>query len=269
MTQQQAVNKDLVRYAGRFLKQGGDKSPLLEFIGTITSWDVENSPFTNDNGKTDSLVVWQFDRIQIIRLRDDSGPYPHDTAEIKIKYSEAMRSGFGLFQSSVNEALGLPSNESDLDKMIGQTFHLESYRYNWGKIPGSTSVDNNGDTFGDVWKVISMNDNGAGPVVAATVAPIAPPVQAPLPATAPVVQPAPAPQVAAPVASTLAVISDTEVLALLNGKDKASFVKEVVASEPIRTSTLFVDLMNDAWLARQIANGVVTKDEGTGIYSVA
>ena len=233
MTTQQVdqVNKDLVRYSGRTLQSGGDKSPLLEFKGHATTWDVRPSNF---EGQAVNIIL-AFDRVEVLQLRNDGEPYPYDVAELTVKHSSAMRSGFGFFIASVNKSLGVPTDESDLDLFTGKNWHMKTEKFNWGKIPNSQSPDANGDTWGDIW---------IGELVGSTVLPN------------------PLPQIVE------AMTASERALGILNGKNKADFLTSALVHPDIRgDSSMISSIVNDSWLAGQIANGVVTAN-ADGTYTV-
>ena len=122
-SQVEQVNKDLFRYAGRSLEAGGDKLPLTEFLGTCSEWDASKSPFPNDDS---IFLVFKFEKVTVVKLRQDSQPYPYDTAELRIKHSTAQRSGFGFLQASINRALGVTDDVSDLEMMVGKAWHMKA-----------------------------------------------------------------------------------------------------------------------------------------------
>jgi len=237
---QASINKEVLRYSGRNLVSGGDKSPLLHFKGRGLSWDVEPSPYQGDDSR---FVVLKFDRVQVLRLEENSQPYPYDTAELRIKHSGSLRSQFGIFMASFNKACGLVQSESDLDMFAGQDWELEAYPYNWGKIPNSTVADANGDTWSNVWK-------------ATKVAGVAP-SNSPAPVQAPV---------------TNAVQGETLAFQLLHGKNKSEFIPLVVNNEELKKDApLFSSIVGDQWLASKIASGevVLQEDQTHTVVSLA
>jgi hypothetical protein len=237
---QQAINKEVLRYSGRNLTSSGDKSPLKHFKGHGIDWDVEASPFQNDQSR---FVVLKFDRVQVIRLDEGSQPYPYDTAEIRIKHSGTLRSQFGIFMGYFNAACGLQQTESDLDKFVGADWEMEAYPNNWGKIPNSSVADANGDTWSDVWR-ISLT-NGTNPVITP-----------------------------APVTATVPTQASGETLAfqLLHGKNKSDFIPLVVNNDVLKADApLFSSIVGDQWIASKIASGeiLLNTDQTYTVVSLA
>lgn len=229
----QEVDKNLFRFAGRELAGGGDRTPLEEFIGKMTDWDVVKSNF----GDGVHNIVMRFSDIEVIKVRDGSGPYPFDHAEIAIKHSGSERSGFGMLISSMDKSLGTGKQQSDLDNYVGQEWHFRTERFNWGKIPGSTVADDNGDTWGNVWFAeLNIASAAANAFVETPVAEVE--------------------------------VADEDLTAeellfkLLDGKTQSEWIPEVVQNKVIQSDIpLFGSVMNNQWLAGQIAQGTVTKDD--------
>ena len=235
------VNKDLMRYAGRQLKEGGDKSPLLDFIGRGVDWDAEPSPF----GDGAVFVVFKFDKVEVKRLRPDAGPHPQDTAELKLKHSEAKRSGFGFFQASMNRALGIQDAESDLDKFKGETWYVHSEPYNWGKMrlregqARPSAMDDEGNVWSDVYYISKANGQSTATVVET--------------------------QPTAPVAEQ---DSESIALGILNGKTMSEAIPELVTHTAIQAdATLMNSIIERRWLPTLEAAGKVVKDANE-VYTV-
>ena len=236
MTQQemnQEVDKNLFRFAGRELAGGGDRTPLTEFIGTLNEWDVRPSPF----GDGSHQIVLKFSGVQVISVREGSGPYPFDSAEVAIKHSGSERSGFGILVSSMDKALKIDKVQSDMDNYLTHEWHFKTERFNWGKIPGSTVADENGDTWGDVWTA-----SASGSANAFVEAPTA-------------VAEAPAPVEENLTAEEIA-------FSLLDGKTQSEWIPDVVSNSTIQQDmSLFQSIMSNQWLASKIASGEVTRDD--------
>ena len=233
MTQEsmnQEGDKNLFRFAGRELAGGGDRTPLTEFTGKLTSWDVAKSQFD----ATIHNIVFKFEGVQVISVQEGSGPYPFDHAEISIKHSGSERSGFGMLVSSMDKALGATKQQSDLDKYVGQEWHFRTERFNWGRIPGSTVADENGDTWGNIW-IAELAGVTASTFVEA-------PVKEPV--------------------ITEALTPEEKALALLDGKTQSEWIPEVVQDTEIQQDmALFQSIMSNQWLASKIASGAVTQDD--------
>jgi hypothetical protein len=233
-----AINKEVLRYSGRQLSAGGDKSPLIEFIARGVDWDVVPSHF-NPN---DMMMVFKSDQVQVIRLREGAPAYLFDTAEISVKHSGSEKSGFGFLQASLNKALGLTKETSDLEFFKNKMWHWTAVPYNWGKIPNSSVADANGDTWGDIWQLTAALD-GQAPFVTST-APVA------------------------TIPTTSEVSSNTplqEVYSLINGRSQVEWMPQIVASDLVRRDNdLFVGIMSNIWLPAQIASGNITQNaDGT------
>tara|TARA_R110000824_G_scaffold11293_4_gene49335 strand:+ start:10531 stop:11265 length:735 start_codon:yes stop_codon:yes gene_type:complete len=235
----QEVDKNLFRFAGRELAGGGDRTPLEEFIGKLEAWDVVKSNF----GDGLHNIVFKFSDVEVIRVREGSGPYPFDHAEVAVKHSGSERSGFGLLVSSMDKSLGTGKQQSDLDLYVGHEWHFHSERFNWGKIPGSTVADDNGDTWGNIW-LASLNVASAGANAF---------VQAP---EAPVVEELMSDE------SEEDLTAEGLLFKLLDGKTQSEWIPEVVQNSVIQQDiSLFGSVMNNQWLASQVAAGKVTKDD--------
>lgn len=247
--QAQEINKTVMQFAGRSLTSGADKIPILEFIGTGVDWDVEQSRF----GDGAMYVKFQFSQVQVIKMREDAGPYPHDTASLLVKHSGSLRSGFGFVQGSINKALGIPQDQSDLDSFKGHSWHVTAEQYNWGHIPNSTVADANGDTWGEIWNFALAGSNGAAVAPAVTHATVAPQAQ-PASQTQAASTAAPAGQSAEDIA-----------FGVLNGKNLADFNSEITGAGIVQQDPdLFIRIMNNSWIAASIASGkVVVNADGT------
>ena len=128
---------------------------MIEFTGVGVSWDIEDSNFDDSQ-----FLVFNFKDVKIIQVRPDAEPHIGDTADLKIKFSKAKRSNFGFFSASMDRALGLSSDQSDLDNFVDKHWHVTATPYNWGKIPGSSSVDEKGNTWGEIWTLSTVTDAG-------------------------------------------------------------------------------------------------------------
>ena len=237
MTQQdmnQEVDKNLFRFAGRELAGSSDRTPLTEFIGTLTSWDVKKSNY----GDGTHQIVLSFDNIEALQVRDGS-PYPFSTAEIAVKHSGSERSGFGMLIATMDKAVQAKKNQSDMDNYVGKVWHFHIDRFNWGKIPNSTVADENGDRWCDIWQAELSTSNTATRVF----------VEVPV-----------APVVATPV-TAVPTSAEEIALSLLDGRTQADWTPVMVTDSTIQQSPLFTSLMDNSWLAGKIASGEVTKDD--------
>lgn len=240
------ANKAIMNVSGRLLRAGGDKIPMVEFIGTGLSWDVRPSPFDNNN---DMFIDFNFNQVQVIKMRDDAGPYPHDVVTLPIKHSAALRSGFGFVQGSINEALGIPQDQSELDSFIGKSWHVTASQFNWGHIPNSQVADANGDTWGEIWTFALASGQAVQfqtQVPASVQVTSTPPSNGDYTASGPV--------------------NNEEILfGLLQGKNLADFNAAVVGDGRIQQDPpLFISVMNNAWMAAHKLSGkVVENADGT------
>ena len=240
------VNKDIIRFAGRNLITTAEKSPLKRFIGTLSEWDIKLDSNQNNQGNNNTLVVFNFSNVEVLELQPNAEAYIQDTAEIQLKYSHRERSGFGFFLSSLNQALGISSEDSNLDLMKARNWLIYSERYNWGKIPGSTTADENGDTWGDIWKVEQAPEKAvvvAAPATPATIPPavVTPPVAAP------------------PVTQTAMDV----VLGILDGKTLAEATPDIVTNVTVQAdATVMGQVMDGTLITSLMASGKLTVDDG-------
>jgi len=271
VNQQQAqINKEIVRFAGRTLTSGGQRIPLLEFTGTLQDWNVEQNQFRPE----DADVVFNFVQVRVLRLRTDAGPYPYDTADLRIKFSQSERSGYGLAISSMDRSLGVPKDESNLDAYLGKVWHMNTIDFDWG--PPSSTMENpnlaaDGHVHSLVWQgaVVRTGNGAAQPNMIPTPAPapVSQPAPAPVQAQVEVPQPAPAP--VAPAAPATAPKSSLhQVYDLAHGSTRDELYRNVVNNEAIRAdSTLLLSILQDTWLSGEIASGRITQDD-QGILTV-
>lgn len=251
--QAEEVNKAIFQFSGRNLTSGSEKIPIIDFIGRGSSWNVRKSTFRAD----EYFMVFHFDQVQVIEVRPDSGPYPFDIATLELKHSTAERSGFGFFQSSVNTALGMSLDESDLDRFLNQTWHIKAVKYNWGKIENSKVADAEGNTWGEIWKA-ELYTAPAAPAVTPTVA-----------ATTATVPAGTAPTAVAPATDSVMEKPTDEAYRLINGKTAAEFMPAVVNSAKIKEDTsLFPGILDNTWIAGEIQRSKITLDTATGIHTV-
>lgn len=225
------INRDLIRFSGRSMSGGAEKSPVLEFLGDYSNWDVKRSNF---QGQAPNVMV-VFKKLEVKQTRNNEA-YPFDTVELYIKHSTAPRSGFGFFQAGLNRALGIPDEESDLDLGVGKRFHLNTIMHNWGKIPNAQNADANGDVWGEIWDVKLV---GSNPIPTAT-------------------------------GSTSSTSSPTAtgtnngsvedfVLTTLNGKNKSDWLRVVASDSRVNSDgDLLQSILGDEFLSKHIASGKVT-----------
>ena len=108
----------------RGMKDSSYQIPVREFVGLLTRWDTEDSPFGGTN------VLFQFGNCQII-LTD--APYPHAEVEVPIKYSERKNSAWGSFGQTVADVLGVDvEGLEDPDPLIGKWIHMERFTRDYG-----------------------------------------------------------------------------------------------------------------------------------------
>jgi len=237
------TNKELMRYAGRNLQSSNAQLPFTEWVGTITGWDIDNRE--DFNKKLVPFIVFSFNKLQIITMRPDASPYVLESCDFAIKHSDAERSGFGFVQTSINNALGLSKEDSDLFLVEGKEWHVTSHLFNWGKIPGSTKMDENGDTWGEVFTFALA---GATPVAANNVS---------------------APVAANPTAPVGNLTGEQIALQLLHGKTLAQWLPAIMSQETIKADVaLSGSITNQTWLASMTAAGTITVDPATGVYNV-
>ena len=244
-SQKDQINKDIYRYSGRSLTSGGDKSPLVKFIGTGRDWDVKPSRFEGQSPN----IIFSFEKLEVIETESE---WPGNTAELEIKHSGAQRSIYGFLVGDQCKALNVKQSEHSLDLFIGKTWLLRREKYNWGKIPNSQTADENGDTWGDIWRC-ELYQGGTTATADTTV-----------------ITPKDVATVSEVLGSqpTTAKTAEELSLELLNGKTKADWIALVVQNEVIRSdATMLPAIMNDNWLAGLIASGKVQLG-ADGIYTV-
>ena len=235
--QQEQINKDLYRYSGRQLSSGGDKTPLVRFIGTGHSWDVQPSRFPDQAPN----IIFSFEKVEVLETESE---WPGNTADLEIKHSGANRSIYGFIVGDMCKALEIMQADHSLDLFIGKVWDFRREKYNWGKIKNSQTADTDGNTWGDIWRCVLHT--GAAPISGP---PTEPTPTGPTPVTG---QESPA----------------DVALNLLNGSNKADWISKVIQVESIRSDTnLLPNIMNESWLAGLLSSGKVTL--GTdGIYTV-
>jgi hypothetical protein len=257
---QRAINRDIIRFAGRTLQSGAARLPFTEFVGVFYDIDVENNNY--DSSKTD--VVFRFRNIRVIRVRDGAGPYPYDIADLKIKFSGSERSPFGFLVSSMDREQNIIKSESDLNRHVGLTWRLYAEDYDWGP-PSAEGMQTapDGHVHSEIWKANLLQGNEAQATVATTpVIPVASPV---VPAAAPVAAPTPV----SAITVTAPASSIQEAYRLINNQVKSTFYQEAMNNPAIRADGMLISaILTDTWLAGEMAAGRITLDTN-GVHHVA
>lgn len=240
------------------LKIGGEKTPLLEFIGTLVKWSTEVDNFQNVN----ILIFYQG-----LQVLDSTTPYPSSEGMLTIKYSDSQNSGWGKAGASYAKANGLDIEQMELDMLKGQVHHMylkTDEQYGINRQTNETMV-------GTVWKCIQVAPSaGYNPVLAKAQFIAAEGGQAPAPVPVAVTPVVVAPVVAAPVVSTPAIASAHDrALELLHGKDIATFFSDALNDDVIKADNELVqNIVNRSFIATEVQSNRVTENPD-GTYTVA
>ena len=244
----EAVNKKMFQFSGRTLSGGGEKCQVVDFIADGISWDVKPSQWRPD----ETFIVFQFSKLQVLKLRPDAPAYPYDTIELSIKHSKAIRSGFGFVTQSISKALNMESTDSDLEDFIGKSWRVTMSMFNWGTINGVA------DQMGEIWN-FSLASSAAGAMAVATTPPTSVPSNSPV-ATQPVE--------ASVTVGSPSQTPEERALELLHGKTKDAFFPEVTTDKLVREDEpLFLGIIQETWLAGKIRDGKVTVADD-GVHTV-
>ena len=224
----------------RGMKDSSYQIPVREFVGLLTRWDTEDSPFGGTN------VLFQFDNCQII-LTD--APYPHAEVEVPIKYSERKNSAWGSFGQTVADVLGIDvEGLEDPDPLIGKWVHMERFTRDYG-VNRQTGLQ----MTGQVWNCKGVSTTPPGMQNAQ-------PQQQP--AQQAQVQPTPAP-IAQAVELPLDPRERAE--AMLPGKNYTEFVQATMQDTIIQNSPIATEIINRTFTAGLESAGRIAVDNA-GVF---
>ena len=263
----------------------GGRVPVAEFVGLYESWKLTETQFGQ-------AIVLHFSNCQVM---ESDAPWPYAEVDLQIRYSNNLRSGYGIFGESLAAALGMPRESCDLEVTKNYFLHVvreDEHIYGQNQQTGEPMK-------GLVWHVVQAvapgsaapvpvrhqlyppkvmpaavaGVQGVQPLVGQGTAPAAPAqvlpqaLVAPPPTTQPIVQvpPTTQPETAGVVVTTT---PETRALELLNGKDRDTWTREVMNDQSIRgDSTLFNAILNNQWLSMMMNSGRVVQN-ADGTFSV-
>ncbi len=250
------------------------KNPVEEMVGQLVSWQLVANNFGGNN------IEFNFTQCQI--LKSYGVPYPYAEWTMSIKFSDSQSSGWGIFGTSVAEALGIDIELLDIDLLKGRWCHILQFEHEFGEDSKAAPDPTTGlkpKIKGNVFKLVGLIVAGQQVVsVAGTPAAIVSPTPTPAvvaPIAAPVITPAPvvvdglAPVATiAPPPMVTGITPEQQALSLLHGKDTAGFFQVAVPDPLIRTDAALVNsILSNAFITAQIASGMVTKN-ADGTHSV-
>lgn len=221
----------------RGLQEGNARTPLEEFTGRLVAVvpRMEATNFGGIGGQRLNIDL-KYDDVVVIKATE---PYPFETAEITIRYSDSKNSGWGDFASTLVKFI---PESMEIWDCPGTTMHMRRHTKDYG--PDRNNLiddpDNPGQKIqgriqGTVWHVLAVQGNVAMPSSNGASA-------------------GPATEAA---------------LKVLDGKTIEEFNNEVWA-DPVAKSdpNLSSMLMSGAWVPAMITAGKVTVGDD-GIHHVA
>ena len=126
---------------------GAYNTPLRKFKGKLTEYDVQprKGQFAKD-GQQDVLVNFK----NLTVLATDS-PYPYESAQLILKFSDSINSGWCVLEDSIAAVLSVGADEASIDLLIGKD-------QTWEKEDGHVFfTDKSGkESKGTVWRVIEV-----------------------------------------------------------------------------------------------------------------
>jgi hypothetical protein len=247
------------------MKRGGDKTPISEFVGGLTSVGIGSGGF----GGSASIDL-HFDRVQVLH---SDAPYPYTTVDLSIKYSDSVNSGWGVFAQSVADALGIELEMVEPSSLVNNSFHI--VRMDDYLFFTRTNVNPPEEIRGTAWRMVAIVQPGA------QVTPVsqqAAPAATQPPVAAPVADPIAAAQAAMAVAATPAAPQEVlqtapnpnqspeeRALEILDGNDMATFFQQALPDSKVREDPNLINLIfNNTFIQAMIAKGsVVVNEDGT------
>lgn len=239
-------------------KSGFQKTPLLEFIGTLSS--ITGLMVQRGQMKTPKLeVTYNFEEVEVIRTTE---PYPFPIAQLSIMYSDTEKSLMGVFWGSASKIVnvdqdgnpvarlidGVPNPEyKNQDFLKGKKLTLKwtSGHMMWNGDAKDATHPKGQDVAREAWEVTSVEGEGS---------------------------PTPTPVVGTPATKPASNKTPQEqALALLSGKTEQQFYQAVFAEPAFKTAShqaIVQEIIQRKFLAPLEASGKVIKD-ANGIYSVA
>ena len=172
------ITRDLLRFSGQHFATDV-RSDLLEFTGRLTDFDVED---VLAFGRNETYVKLVFDQVKVLRQQDDTTAYTATETDLYVKHSSAAKSKWGFVWADIASALGVDAAGMDFMDAVGQNWHFNTVRYDWGvpRNPGNMQLGQDGHLYGDVWEVkTAQTVSVSAPAQAPAPTPAA--AQAPLP----------------------------------------------------------------------------------------
>ena len=87
-----------------------------------------------------------------IEVLETDSPYPYKTAEIKLKFSHSLSSGYVLFEDSIDTVLGKEAGSSAIDDIVGMTVVMEREDNH----VFFTDKDTGKQNTGTIWRVVAV-----------------------------------------------------------------------------------------------------------------
>jgi hypothetical protein len=131
-------------------------TPLRKFRGLLESYTVKKrtGKFVKTEGAQD--VILHITELQVL-LTD--APYPYETAELVLKYSDSMSSAWVILENSIAEVMGIPMEEVSIENAVHQHLVMEredNHVFFTGK--------DGKEAKGTVWRVIEVEGHAASQV---------------------------------------------------------------------------------------------------------
>ena len=251
----------------------GGRIPVAEFIGLYESWKLTETQFGQ-------AIVLHFSNCQVM---ESDAPWPYAEIDLQIRYSNNLRSGYGLFGESLASALGMPRESCDLEVTKNYFLHIvreDEHIYGQNQQTGEPMK-------GLVWHVVQAVTPGSAapvpvrhqlyppkvmpavvagvqgvqPTVGQGAAPVAPAQVAPQPPVA--TQPAVAPPIQQPTTVPVAPPPTTQPVVQVPPVNQPVVTDVVVTATPeIRALELLNGKDRDTW-TREVMNDQSIRGDAT------
>lgn len=244
----------LAQLRTRGFEEGFVRTTLRDFWGVLTS--VTGDMREGDRGAY-LVALYNHENVEVI---ESTEPYTSPIGQFEVSASSRAKSSMGYLGASIDRIINQGIAPEIMQEQVKNQEYLVGKRCHWKFTPGHPIPKRASDgTWDDVltncWELIEI----AGEAT---------PTPAAAPATQ-VVTPAAAPTPAPPKPGEPPVSATQEALKELNGKNIQQWHQAVFVNPVVKGNTAFVQtIISGAFLAGQIAAGIVTLDEATGIYTV-
>ena len=131
----------------------GSRIPVGEFIGQYAGWALMETQYGQ-------AIAINFVNVQVM---ESDAPWPYAEVKLQIRYSNNLRSGYGIFGESLAKALGIAREACDLEMPKGHFMHVvreDDHVYGQNQQTGQEMTG----TVWHVYQVISPGSPAPAPV---------------------------------------------------------------------------------------------------------